>query len=64
MNEALELNDELIDAEKALNVGPVEMARKMGTPYSTYKKWRNGSRVMPAVAEKCLELVLRAEGMG
>ena len=49
-------------AQERLQVGPVDMAREMGTPYSTYRKWLAGTRQMPAVAERCLELVLKISG--
>jgi len=48
----------LIDAEDFLGVGPVEMARELGTPYSTYKKWRAETNRIPAVGLRCLELRL------
>ena len=51
-------HDPLVAAEQSLDVGPVEMSRLMGTPYSTYKKWRNENRKMPSVGWKCLELLL------
>ena len=47
----------LLGAEEMLNAGPVETARQLGTPYSTYKKWRNGSQAMPAIGLKCVELL-------
>lgn len=49
----------LTNAETYLGVGPVDMARELGTPYSTYKKWRAEQRTMPAVGLRCLELRLR-----
>jgi len=51
-------HNELTAAEARLGLGPVAMAAEMGTPYSTYLKWRNESRTMPAVGWRCLELVL------
>ena len=46
-------------AQTELGLGPGDMAREMGTPYSTYKKWLSGGNKMPAVAVRCLELVLQ-----
>lgn len=51
-------NELLAAAESMFNVGPVEMARQLNTPYSTYKKWRNESRPMPGIATRCVELLV------
>ena len=48
----------LTDAEKELSLGPVALAGELGISYSTYRCWKNESRKMPAVAWRCLELVL------
>jgi hypothetical protein len=56
-------NKLLADAETWMEVGPVEMARQLNTPYSTYKKWRNESRPMPGIAVRCLELTLQLKGV-
>ncbi len=49
---------ELIAARRTLRLAPVEMARAMGVPYDTYKDWQSGRRKMPAVADRCVELLL------
>ena len=53
------------EAESKLGVGPVELARLMGTPYPTFKDWKSGRRGMTPVAMRCLELVqiVRAAGL-
>lgn len=38
---------ELKKIREGFGFGPVEMARAMDTPYTTYKDWENGSRVDP-----------------
>ena len=48
----------LIEARDTLGLSPVEMARAMGVPYDTYKDWQSGRRSMPAVADRCVELLL------
>ena len=53
----------LVKAEEVLGLGPVAMAQEMGTPYSTYKKWRGGQNRMPAVGWRCLELLLGLKKM-
>jgi len=54
----------LREAEQALGLGPVAMAREIGAPYHTYKDWRSGRRNMPGVAFRCVELaqIVRAAG--
>ena len=49
---------ELTRARKELDLSPFEMARAMGVPYDTYKSWQSGRRAMPAVAVRCVELLL------
>ena len=49
--------DALIRVEDKLGLGPVAMAKEMGTPYTTYKKWRGLQNRMPAVGWRCLELL-------
>lgn len=48
---------ELTAARKKLGLTPTEMARAMGVSYDTYKSWQSGRRAMPAVANRCLELL-------
>ncbi len=52
------INVDLYSAELLLKLGPCSMARAMGVPYSTYKNWRSMRTTMPAVAIRCLELLL------
>ncbi len=49
---------ELTAARKKLGLSPTEMARAMGVSYDTYKSWQSGRRAMPAVAARCVELLL------
>ena len=48
----------LQDFETALGIGPVAAARKLDTPYPTYKAWRNGRNKMPGCAHVAIELWL------
>ena len=48
----------LEQSEKSLGVGPVEMARLLDTPYSTYKAWKSGRNVMPGAAYVAINLLL------
>ena len=50
---------QLTQARKTLGLSPVEMARAMGVSYDTYKNWQSGRREMPAVAVRCVELLLK-----
>ena len=45
-------------AEKKLEVGPVELARLLDTPYNTYKAWKSGRNVMPGAAYVAINLLL------
>ena len=49
---------DLTKARKELGLSPFEMARAMGVPYDTYKSWQSGRRAMPAVAVRCVEMLL------
>jgi DNA-binding transcriptional regulator YiaG len=49
---------ELIAAREQLGLGPVAMSRAMGVSYETYVQWQSGRRKMPAVAIRCVELLL------
>ena len=51
--------EQIIDAEKSMELGPVAMAKEMGVTYDTYRNWRSERRSMPAVAWRCLALVLQ-----
>lgn len=58
----MSINAELVEAESTLDLGPVAMARAFGVPYATYKNWRSLRTAMPAVATRCLELLLAHRG--
>ena len=49
----------LTAARKKLKLSPTEMARAMGVKYDTFKQWQSGRRSMPAVAVRCVELLLK-----
>lgn len=49
-------------AEMTLGVDTHGMRELLGVPVGTYRKWREGYRKMPAVAVRCLELVIKTEG--
>jgi len=50
---------ELSAARKKLGLSPTQMARAMGVNYHTYKSWQSGRRSMPAVAVRCVELLMK-----
>jgi len=50
---------ELTAARQKLKLSPTEMARAMGVSYDTFKSWQSGRREMPAVAVRCVELLLK-----
>ena len=50
--------EKLLEARETLDLSPVEMARAMGVSYDTYKDWQSGRRAMPAVADRCVDLLL------
>lgn len=54
----MSINAVLVEAESTLDLGPVGMARAFGIPYATYKNWRSMRTSMPAVATRCLQLLL------
>lgn len=51
--------EDLTKAREKLGLTPTEMARAMGVPYDTFNNWEAGRRSMPAVAVRCVELLLR-----
>ncbi len=51
--------EEVTAAREELALGPVAMARAMGVSYEVLYQWESGRRKMPAVAARCLELLLR-----
>ena len=51
-------HEQIVDAEKSMELGPVAMAKEMGVTYDTYRNWRSERRAMPAVAWRCLALIL------
>jgi len=56
-----EQHDKIVQAEKALNCGPVQLARLLQTPYDTLKDWKSERTVMPGVAYVALELMLEKQ---
>lgn len=46
----------LLMFESKLGIGPVAAARKLDTPYDTYKDWKSGRHKMPGCAYVALEL--------
>ena len=50
--------EQLTKARKSLGLSPVAMARAMGVPYETFNGWESDRRKMPAVAVRCVELLL------
>ena len=50
--------ERLVGAEHSLMLGPLAMARAMGVSYDTYKNWKAERNKMPAVATRCVELLL------
>jgi len=42
--------------ESELGIGPVAAAKKLDTPYDTYKDWKSGRRRMPGVAQVAMLL--------
>ena len=47
--------------ESELGIGPVEAARKLDTPYDTYKEWKSGRRKMPGCAYVAIRLWISIE---
>lgn len=47
----------LIAFEKALNIGPVAAAKKLGTPYATYKDWKSERHKMPGAVYPLIDLL-------
>ena len=41
-----------------LDLSPSGAARALGVPYATFKDWQSGRRQFPAVAFRCIELLL------
>ncbi len=52
----------LQQAREALELSPTEMAAAMGVTYDTFKSWQSGRRAMPAVADRCVELLVAMKG--
>lgn len=51
-----EQRDLLIEFEREMGFGPVAAARKLDTPYPTYKDWRSGRYKMPGCAKVAIGL--------
>lgn len=49
-------NEGLKRFESAMGLGPVAAARKLETPYPTYKDWRSGRYKMPGCAWVAIDL--------
>jgi len=56
-----EQREVLLNFERELGLGPVAAARKLDTPYATYKDWRSGRYKMPGVAYNAINLWLAIE---
>ena len=54
----------LTQLEEHLDLTPAELAGVLGVSYSTYMKWRLGSRTMPAVGLRCVALVQQLYRLG
>lgn len=54
--------EEITTARKELDLKPVAMARAMGVSYEVLYQWESGRRKMPAVAVRCVELLMRYPG--
>ena len=50
--------DLIINAEQRLGVGPVELARRLDTPYATLRNWKSGSSPMPGAAKVALAFLV------
>lgn len=50
--------NELQAARDYLGLDVRSMARAMGVSFDTYRQWESGRRSMPAVAVRCVELLL------
>lgn len=48
----------LQDAEKALGVGPVDLAKMLETNWNTFKSWKAEKNPMPPVAKLALRLLI------
>lgn len=46
------------EAEEKLGIGPVELSRRLETPYDTLKDWKSGRREIVGSAKVALELML------
>jgi DNA-binding transcriptional regulator YiaG len=47
----------ILQAERDLNVGPLELARQLRTPYATLRDWKSGKSKMPGIAVLCVEIL-------
>ena len=54
--------DQLTQAREILNLSPTQMAKALGISYDTYKDWQSGRRKPPAVAIRCVQLLLAIQG--
>jgi len=51
----------ILEAEEALGIGPVELARKLATPYDTLKDWKSERTVMPGVVYVAIDFLIYEE---
>lgn len=49
--------EKLYDLEEFLGLTAIETAVVLGVSYSTYMKWRIGSRKIPAIGWQCIKYV-------
>ena len=50
---------QLTATRNKLGLSPTEMAKAMGVSYDTFKNWQSGRRAMPAVAVRCVQLLVK-----
>lgn len=59
MADAIDEQKALIrEAEERLGIGPVELSRRLETPYDTLKDWKSGRREIVGSAKVAIELML------
>ena len=51
--------EEITAAREKIGLRPVAMARAMGVSYDVFYQWESGRRKIPAVAVRCVELLLK-----
>ena len=48
----------ILEAEDALGIGPVELAKRLQTPYHTLKDWKSERAVMPGIAYVAIDILI------